>query len=98
MVELPLSVDVPVTVNTVWTRPAGVTLTPTNPVSAVMESLSRYTSTVMIDAARSGSYACQATVSSSLQYITGSGMISETTTITVGKKTIVKPLGKEHPY
>ena len=83
-VELSPAVDVQVTVNTVWTGPDGVTLTPTNP---VMESPARYTSTVMVNAARSGDYTCQATVSSSSQFVTGSGMMSGTTTITVGKNT-----------
>ena len=87
VVELPLSVDVPVTVNTMWTGPDEVTLTPTNPVPAMMMSLTRYTSTSMVDAARSGNYTCKATVTSSSQFIAGSGMMSGTTAIIVGKKT-----------
>ena len=73
--------DVPVTVTTEWTAPAGTTVIPT---SSVMKSLTRYTITVMVDAARNGSYTCQATLSSSSQFITDSGMTSGTTTIVVG--------------
>ena len=85
IVELSPAVDVPVTVNTVWTGPNGVTLKPTNPEPAMMESLTRYTSLAKVDAARSGNYTCQATVSSSSQFITGNESLSGTTTITVGE-------------
>ena len=85
-VELSPAVDVPVTVNTEWTGPAGVMFTPTNPVPAMMVNLMRYTSTVMVDAARSGDYTCQVTISSLSQFVIGIGMMSGTTTITVGKK------------
>ena len=87
-VELSPAVDVPVTVNTMWTGPAGELFTPTNPVPAMIVNLTTYTSLAMVDAARSGNFTCQATVSSSSQFITGSGMMSGTTTITVGKKAI----------
>ena len=56
IVELTLTVDAPVSVNTVWTGPDGVTLSPTSP---VMESLTRYTSTAMVNSfgrAQSGNY------------------------------------------
>ena len=87
-VELSLVVDVPVTVNTEWMGPAGVSLTPANPVPAMMESPTRYTSTVMVDAARSGDYTCQAMVTSSSQFTTGSGIMSGTAVVNVGESTL----------
>ena len=83
-VDLDPAVDVSVTVNTVWTGPALTAFTPTNPVPAVMESLTRYTSTAVVDAARDGSYTCQASVSSSSEFTTGGGTSSASTNITVG--------------
>ena len=80
-VKLSPAVDVPVTVNTVWTGPALTTVTPT---SSVMKNLTRYVTMAMVDAARNGSYTCQATVSSSSQFTTGGGSISAATVITVG--------------
>ena len=80
-VELSPAVDVPVAVNTVWTGPALTTVTPT---SIMMESLTRYITVAMVDAARNGSYTCQATVSSSSQFTTGGGSVSASTIITVG--------------
>ena len=84
-VELSPAVDVPVTVNTVWTGPALTTVTPT---SLMMENLTRYITMAMIDAARNGSYTCQATISSSSQFTTGGGSISAATSITVGMCTV----------
>ena len=86
-VELSPVVDVPVTVNTEWTGPDGVTLSSTTP---VMESLTRYTSTVMVSSFgrdQSGNYTCTATVSSTSSFLTDSGSQSETAriTVTVGK-------------
>ena len=80
-VKLSPAVDVPVTVNTVWTGPALTIVTTT---SLVMESFTRYIATAMVDAAKNGSYTCQATVSSSSQFTTGGGSMSATTNITVG--------------
>ena len=80
-VGLSPAVDVPVTVNTVWSGPALTTVTPT---SLMKENLTRYIATAMVDAARNGSYTCQATVSSSSQFTTGGGSMSATTNITVG--------------
>ena len=80
-VELSPAIDMPVTVNTEWTGPALTTVTPT---SIMMESLTRYTAMAMVDAARNGSYVCQATVSSSSQFTTGGGSMSASTIITVG--------------
>ena len=75
-VELSLAVDVPVTVNTVLSGP-DVMFMPGNSVPAVMVNLTTYTSTVTVNAARNGSYSCQATVNSG-------GTISNSTDITVG--------------
>ena len=75
-VELSPSVDVPVTVNTVWTGPGMTSFTPTNPVTTMMENQTRYTSTVTVDAARSGDYICQAIVTSSIMFVTGNGTLS----------------------
>ena len=83
-VDLDPAVDVPVTVNTVWSGPALTAFTPTNSVPAVIESLTRYISTAVVDAARNGSYTCQANVSSSSEFTTGGGTLSESTNITVG--------------
>ena len=80
-VELSPSVDVPVTVETVWSGPASTTVTTTN---LMMESLTRYIILGMVDEARNGSYTCQATVSSSSEFTTGGGMTSGSTNITVG--------------
>ena len=85
-VELSPAVDVPVTVNTVWTGPALTTVTPT---SLMIENLTRYIATAMVDAARNGSYTCQATVSSSSQFTTGGGSVSATTNVIVGMRSVV---------
>ena len=87
-VELSPSVDVPVTVNTVWTGPDMTSFTPTNPVPAVMENQTRYTSTVTVDAARSGNYTCQASVTSSVMFVTGSGILSGLVIVTTGMYTL----------
>ena len=71
-VELTPAVDVPVTVNTVWTGPDMTSFTPTNPVPVVMENQTRYTGVVRVDAARSGNYTCHATVNSSSSFGSGS--------------------------
>ena len=82
-VELSSSVDVSVNVNTVWTGPVGTVIKATSPMS---ESLTTYTSTAMIEAARSGNYSCQANVSSSSQFTTGDVMASGTFGIVSGKQ------------
>jgi hypothetical protein len=76
-VELSPVVDVPVTVNTEWTGPADVMFMPANPVPAVMVNITTYVSTVSVGAAETGSYSCQAT-------ITSGGTTSGSTDITVG--------------
>ena len=81
-VELSPAVDVPVTVNTEWTGPADVMFMPTDPVPAVMVNTTTYVSTVSVSAARTGSYTCQAN-------ITSDEIISGSTDITVGTYFIV---------
>ena len=87
-VELSPAVVVPdrVTVNTVWTGPDGVTLSPTTP---VMENLTRYTSTAMVDSFgrdHSGDYNCSATIklTSSNMFIRESNVETGIALITVG--------------
>ena len=80
--ELSPVVDVPVTVNTVWTGPA------TNTAQTVMGSTTTYTSTAMISSFerdQSGVYTCTATVSSTSSFLTDSGSQPGTARITVGK-------------
>ena len=84
-VELSPAVDIPVNVTTMWTGPALDMMTAVTPTSSVMESLTRYIIMAMVDAARGGNYTCQATLSSSSQFITDSGRTSRMTTITVGE-------------
>ena len=84
-VDLDPAVNVPVTVNTVWTGPNGVTLSPSDP---VMVNLTRYTSTAMVSSFRAGNYTCTATVSSSTSFIISS-IGSKSTTVTVGKAVII---------
>ena len=81
-VELTTAVDIPVTVNTVWTGPDMTTVTPT---SSVMESLTRYIIMANVDAARGGNYTCQASIDSSSQFISESENTSGLSTITVGE-------------
>ena len=75
-VELSPSVDVPVTVNTVWTGPDMTSFTPSDSPPTMIESQTRYTSTVTVDTAKGGNYTCQATVTSSVMFVTGSGTLS----------------------
>ena len=85
-VELSPAVDVPVTVNTVWTGPDGFMTT--NTAQPVMGSTITYTSTTMVNSFggdQSGVYNCMATVSSSSSFLTGSGSQSGTARVTVGK-------------
>ena len=84
-VELSSAVDVPVTVNTEWTGPADVMFMPANPVPAVMVNTTTYISTISVGAARTGSYTCQATITSG-----GMPKTSGSTDITVGMYLIVR--------
>ena len=84
-VELSPAVDVPVTVTTVWTGPAGFMTTTT--AQPVMGSTTTYTSTAMVSSLgrdQSGDYTCVATVNSTSSFI-HSSMKSASTRVTVGK-------------
>ena len=77
--------DVPVTVNTVWTGPLGVML---SPAIFMMENLTRYTSTVVVNSFRrsqSGNYTCIAAINSPLLF-NQSQETSNELTLTTGKE------------
>ena len=76
-VELSPAVDVPVTVATEWSGPAETMFLQNMVVPATMVNLTVYTSTVTVDAARNGSYTCQAV-------ITSHEAMSASTNITIG--------------
>ena len=83
-VVLDSSVDVPVTVSTVWTGPDYFNR---NIMAQQMGSTTTYTSTVMVSSfgrEQSGDYTCTATVSSASPFITSSMSSSSTTRVTVG--------------
>ena len=81
-VELSPAVDVPVTLNTVWTGPEVVTLSTTTPVEEDLISTATVNS---FGRDQSGNYTCRATVSSASSFLTDSGLKSGTATVTVGK-------------
>ena len=84
-VELNPAVDVPVTVNTVWTGPDGFT---TSNSEEVMGGTTTYTRAVVVSSLgreQSGNYTCIATVSSTSPFLTDSGSQSGTARVTVGK-------------
>ena len=69
-VELSPAVDVPVTVTTMWTGPAGFMTT--NTAQPVMGTTTTYTSTAVVNSFgrhRSGKYTCTATVSSTSSFL-----------------------------
>ena len=81
------AMDVPVTVNTVWTGPDRFMVT--NTAQPVMGSTTTYTSTAMVTSFgrdQSGVYTCTANVSSTSSLLTiGSGSQSVSVRVTVGK-------------
>ena len=86
-VELSPVIDVPVTVNTEWTGPDGFITTNT---AQRMGSTTTYTSTAIVSSFgryQSGDYTCTATVRPNLTstYLTGSGVLSNTTSIVACK-------------
>ena len=91
-VELSAAVDVAVTVNTVWTGPAGFMTT--NTAQPVMGTTTTYTSTAMVSSFgrdQSGDYICAATVSpkpSSLFLIRGGSQL-RIVNVTTGMATIL---------
>ena len=85
-VELSPSVDVSVTVNTVWTGPDNLN---TTIMAQQMGSTTTYTSTAMVSSFgrdQSGNYTCTATVSSTSQFIMNSMASTQPTRVTVGKE------------
>ena len=81
-VELSPAVDVPVTVNTVWTGPAGFMAT--NTTHLVVENSWTYFSTAaMVNSFRmkhSGNYMCTVTITSNNSFLTRSDSLSSTLT------------------
>ena len=80
------AMDVPVTVNTVWTGPDRFMVT--NTAQPVMGSTTTYTSTAMVTSfgrEQSGFYTCTANVSSTYSLTIGSGSQSGSARVTVGK-------------
>ena len=89
-VVLDSSVDVSVTVNTMWTGPAGFSMN--NIMAQQMVNTTTYTSTVMVSSFgrnQSGNYNCTATVSSASPFITGNPSMSGTSRISVGELVII---------
>lgn len=85
-VELSPLVDVIVTVNTVWTGPAGFMTN--NTAQPVMGSTTNYTSTAMISSfgrEQSGNYICCASINSIPPFLNGSTPASVTARVSVGK-------------
>ena len=85
-VELSPAVDVPVTVTTEWTGPAGFMTTTT--AQPVMGSNTTYTSTAMVTSFggdESGVYNCTATVASVSPFLRISNSYSGTASINIGK-------------
>ena len=80
-VELSSAVDIPITLYTVWTGPAFTSVFSTG---VVMENLTVYTMTAIVDAARNGSYTCEVNVSSTSEFINSSEAMAGSTVIIVG--------------
>ena len=88
-VELSPAVDVPVTVNTVWTGPDGFNTT--NTAQPIMGSTTTYTSTTIVSSFgrdQSGDYTCTATVIPTSLFLANS-IGSSLTRVTVGKASII---------
>ena len=84
--ELSPAVDVPVTVNTVWTGPDGFMTT--NTAQPVMGSTAIYTGTTIVSSFgrnQSGNYSCTATVSSNSSFLYNSS-VSDIQILTTGKQ------------
>ena len=85
-VELSPAVDIPVTVTTVWTGPAGFMTT--NTAQPAMGSTTTYTSTATVSTFgrdQSGLYTCSATAITTSPFIIDSDSHNGTAIITVGK-------------
>ena len=84
-VELSLAVDVPVTVNTVWTGPAGFNTN--NTTQLVNGSITTYVSTAVVRSfgrEQSGNYNCTATLTLESPFVVPSGPKSGSEFITTG--------------
>ena len=84
-VELSPAVDVPVTVNTVWTGPDEFNTT--NTAQPVMGSTTTYTSTPIVSSFRSdhsGNYTCTATVTFESPFVKASDPMFGIASITTG--------------
>ena len=84
-VKLSSAVDVPVTVNTVWTGPAGFSTNVT--AQPVTGSTTTYTSTAIVrsfEREQSGNYTCRATLTFESSFVEASGPKSGITLITTG--------------
>ena len=85
-IELSPVVNIPVTVITVWTGPAGFMTTTTT-----QSIMGNYTSTAVIGSFgrdESGAYTCTATATTTSSFLRNSASHSGTATITVGEATI----------
>ena len=88
-VELSPAVDVPVTVNTVWTEPDGFMTNSNTKPSLDLDSVTTYTFTTVIRSFHrnhSGNYSCSATVTSPSPFMLDSSIsLSDTKRITTGR-------------
>ena len=83
-------VNIPVTVVTEWTGPAGLMITNTG--QSIMSSTINYISTVAVGSFgkdESGLYTCKATATTTSSFLRDSASRSGTATITVGEATII---------
>ena len=90
-VELSPAVDIPVTVNTVWTGPAGFSTNIT--ALPVMGSTTTYTNTPIVrsfERNKSGNYSCMATLTFESSFVEASGPKSGIAFITTGIYNIIK--------
>ena len=88
--ELSPLVDVPVTVNTVWTGPGGIMITST--AQPVMGSNITYTSAITVSSfgrEQSGVYRCNAAAESLSIFISDSKQTTGETTVTTGTYNII---------
>ena len=90
-VDLPMSVDVPVTVMVVWSNQVN------NTPPVTMENITRYISTVNLTNAVVGSetYSCTAKIISDSPNLSNSEMVNGSLTVVVGKLLVVK-LGSQY--
>ena len=89
-VELSPVVNIPVTVVTEWTGPAGFMIT--NTAQSIMSSTINYTSTIVVGSFgrdESGLYTCEATATTTSSFLRDSASHNGTARITVGEATIL---------